>query len=143
MVILPLTVGLLLLATVQAQATTLSADPEQSGEQAPAPKNLDELLGEAVRSHDVAAVRSLLAKGANPNAMDFFGTMLVSAVIVDDPQIIRVLVASGAKVDLRGAVGHTPLWAASLIGKVKATETLLALGADVNAKDNDQTVAPL
>lgn len=50
----------------------------------------------------------------------------------------RVLMAAPSLADARDADGLTPLHLAVVHGNVPLVQTLLAAGADVNAKDNEQ-----
>lgn len=50
----------------------------------------------------------------------------------------RVLMAAPALADARDADGLTPLHLAVVHGNVPLVQTLLAAGADVNARDNEQ-----
>lgn len=59
---------------------------------------------------------------------------LMKASEKGDANKIKQLLATGAKVDLRGGFGMTALMSASYKGKVDAVRILIAAGANVNAK---------
>jgi ankyrin repeat protein len=89
---------------------------------------------------DRAGALRLLAEGADPNIPDprpIIGdaaTALHLAALADDPELIRALLAAGARVDAHTGVGQTPLWLACNGGHLAAAQALLAAGADPNAR---------
>lgn len=74
---------------------------------------LDDRLRPAVRAGDAEAVRDLLDKGADPNALDADGlpVLRVAVAAYDDP-VAGVLVEGGSDPDLSLPDGTTPLWRA-------------------------------
>ncbi|CAM2963120.1 ankyrin repeat domain-containing protein [Saccharomonospora xinjiangensis] len=83
--------------------------------------------------HDPATVRTLLAEGADPNAVLSPGasTPLHEAVFADAPAgTLESLIACGAEVDATDAGGVTPLWIAVRYGHRTAVTVLLRAGAD-------------
>lgn len=101
----------------------------------------DSPLHEAVKKGDKAEVEALLAKGADVNAKNKFGsTPLHSAASSGEKDIAELLLAKGADVNAKNARGHTPLHYATYTvkvqkGKKDLAALLLAKGADVNAMD--------
>jgi len=91
-------------------------------------------LHDAVRKGDLAAVKTLLAKGADINAKEeaLGGTPLYWAAMCNQLNIVKVLLAKGADINARDLLGGTPLHVAN---QVNIAEVLLANGADINAKD--------
>jgi len=86
----------------------------------------------------------LIAKGANPNAIDMMGeTPLHAAVLEGQKDVVLVLLAGGANVDAENRMQRTPLHFAARDGYVDMVEVLLAQGADVNAKDKSPSRTPL
>jgi len=65
------------------------------------------------------------------------------AAIQNHVRVITRLVERGMDVDMRDAEGRTPLMIAAAFGNSDAAETLLALGADPQAKDRDFGDAPI
>lgn len=92
----------------------------------------------AVRRDDVAAVAAAAADAAAVNAPDDSGaTPLMYAVLYSRPAVVDLLLERGAALNAANQFGSTALmWAAPRTPIVK---TLLAHGADVNAKASDAT----
>lgn len=76
-----------------------------------APSEIDDQLLEATRKGDLAAVKSLLAKGANVDAPYRYGeTALFFAADRGHTEIVKVLLERGAKVNVKDTFyGMTPL----------------------------------
>jgi hypothetical protein len=92
----------------------------------------------AILSNNAEAVKSVLAQGANPNEGKFLGFAPIFFPIINrNIEILRVMVAGGADVQSKDAVGSTTLmWAAfNEAGKTEMVEELLKLGVDPNAKN--------
>lgn len=80
-----------------------------------------------------AVAKVLLEHKADPNIADRSGwTPLMYAAWADDPALVGQLVTHGAKLEARDNDELTALAIAAQNGKRKATEALLAAGADVN-----------
>ena len=94
----------------------------------------DELLA-GIRKGDLAAVKTLLAHGADVNARDAKGaSALMYAAIYGDLECVNLLLDKGADPNTSNDLGINALmWAASDLGKVR---TLIAHGATVNARSN-------
>ena len=87
----------------------------------------------AARAGDVAAVRALVADGADVDARQGDGaTALHWAAHRGDHALAEVLIAAGADVDAGNALDATPLWLASQNGDARLVARLLAAGADAN-----------
>lgn len=86
----------------------------------------------AVQERDVALIRTLLAGGADPNAVDELArqTPLHAAVEIGDPQLVRELLAAGADVNAEAQSGITPLMIA--IRQERAPIVEILLEADAN-----------
>jgi hypothetical protein len=94
-------------------------------------------LLQALWNEDIARMKDLLEKGADPNAQTSCGTRpLLIAAKKGNTEIIKILVENGAKVDGRDKNGLTPLMSAASTGKARNMEVLIAAAADLNAKDN-------
>jgi ankyrin repeat protein len=90
-------------------------------------------LLEAARKGDVAEVRGLLARGADPNARELLSgyTALHFAAVGGHLDVVRLLVESGARVDDRqNTVFESPLAGAVVAGRADVVAYLLARGAD-------------
>ena len=88
---------------------------------------------DAARAGDVAAVRALVADGADVDAGQGDGaTALHWAAHRSDLALAEVLIDAGADVDAANALGATPLWLASMNGDTPLVGRLLAAGADPN-----------
>jgi ankyrin repeat protein len=110
----------------------LGADPNAVGTGGTTP------LADAALKGDLDSVRALLEHGAGPNAVSRAGTQPIhDAALGDNPDVIRELVTHGAALSARTRdEGQTPLHLAAAMGKMKAVEALIALGADLAAKDS-------
>lgn len=91
------------------------------------------LLVDAVKRHDAAAVRALLADRIDVNAAEGDGaTALHWAVSGDDAALVGLLLAAGAKAGTANDLGVTPLHLASANGNAAIVARLLKAGAAVD-----------
>lgn len=98
----------------------------------------DTALNYATSAGNLATLRMLLARGANPHLVSFFGTGTNVALVeaVGNPAAIELLVRSGADPN-----GHPRFWVkaplhrAAEVCEEASLGTLLALGADPNYQD--------
>ncbi len=88
----------------------------------------------AINIDNVGAVKSLLAKGLDPNVLDEKGQVgLYLAVRDDSPKVLQALLAHPAtKVDAANAANETALMLAALKGNLASCKLLLDKGAAVN-----------
>jgi ankyrin repeat protein len=115
---------------------TRSRRPDPPGA-APDPA-LDQQLADAAFICDLARVRDLLARGADPNALNDEGRApLVSALMVGSLPLLDLLLDAGADVDGRDPHGWTPLHYAAQEVLPEMAARLIARGADLNAQDED------
>ncbi|MBA7619576.1 hypothetical protein ES703_26915 [subsurface metagenome] len=97
-------------------------------EQAPV-MSLHEAAGEGV----IEQVKSLISKGADVNAMDdrLAGTPLHLAAYIADRQVVELLIANGANVNVKNKWDRTPLQIAIDQGHTEIVELLRKHGAKV------------
>lgn len=92
----------------------------------------------AGRGH-VDVMQALLSAGADPNAksrLDGSTAMHVAALFGPMPPV-DCLLANGADVNARDALGQTPLHLAAVMGRADACRSLLGSGAEADARDCD------
>ena len=96
----------------------------------------DAPVADAAMRGDVAAVRSLLAQGADVNGAQGDGmTALHWAAERSDVEIAELVLSAGADVEARTRIGdYTPLHVASKGAHLAVVEMLLEAEADVNAR---------
>lgn len=93
-------------------------------------------LFDAVKKGHLTAVKSLLARGADPNTKGHDGfTPLAEAAWWNQPEVARLLLARGADVNASLEGGTTALLIAANRGYTAVAILLLKGGADVKAKD--------
>jgi uncharacterized protein len=109
----------------------LGADPNATGTEGTTP------LADAALKGDLEGVRVLLASGARTNVISRAGTQPIhDAALGDNAEVIRELAMRGADLNARTRDEvQTPLHIAAAMGKTKAVEALVALGADLTIKD--------
>jgi uncharacterized protein len=91
-------------------------------------------LIDATKRQDVAGVRTLLARRVDVNGQAADGsTALHWAVQRNNPQLVDLLVRSGANAKASTRYNVPPLYFAALNGNAPVMERLLAAGADANA----------
>ncbi len=116
----------------QPSARQIPAEPQKESKGSP---QLGEFL-QALWNEDIARVKDLLEKGADPNAQTTYGTRpLLIAVKKRNQGLIKLLIEKGAQVDGRDRNGLTALMAAASAGRDQNVLFLIAAGADVNARD--------
>jgi ankyrin repeat protein len=99
---------------------------------------LEDRLAESVRGNAVAAVRSLLARHANPNLrLPDKSTALTWAVDRQNEEVVRLLLSAGAKANVADIQGATPLVVACQLGNPGIVVSLVKSGADAKAVHPD------
>lgn len=92
-------------------------------------------LPDAIEHRDTAAIRKLLATGADVNAAQADGTTALHwASFHDDAETVSVLLRAGAKANAVNRYGVPPLAAACTNGNALIVKRLLEAGADANAE---------
>jgi ankyrin repeat protein len=96
---------------------------------------------EAARYENADRVQAYLA--ADTNAANFVGEKQFTPLHFaaehsssNGVQILEMLLAKGAKVEVKNHVGQTPLFCAVIYDSVPATKVLLSHGAQVNARQS-------
>ncbi|MCY4195784.1 MAG: ankyrin repeat domain-containing protein [Rhodobacteraceae bacterium] len=97
------------------------------------------VLHAAIKSDDISNVRLILADGLDPNIPDTsapsgLATPLIHAAWYDQPEIVQMLIAAGADVDMKNGNGLTPLHLVAHRASTKTVQHLLAAGADPNGR---------
>jgi ankyrin repeat protein len=93
-------------------------------------------LADAAMNRDAAAVRTLLAQGADANAPGAYGTPALHwAIRVEDRATAGLLLDAGADPNARTAQGVAPLHLAIANADLATVELLLAAGADATLPD--------
>ena len=105
----------------------------------------DKELLDATKRGDVAAVRSLLNEGADPNAAQGDGlSALHLAAQGGNLEIVEVLLTAGAEIGAKTRIGdYTPLHLASWGAHASAVSVLIEAGADPGAVSTTSGVTPL
>ncbi|HAB50883.1 MAG TPA: hypothetical protein DCE80_01665, partial [Ignavibacteriales bacterium] len=91
-------------------------------------------LLKAISENALDRVNEYIAKGADVNSCIGYFTPLVYAVIRENLELVKLLITSGADVNLRYT--GTPLETAIEHGNIEIVKLLLEKGADVNGVDN-------
>ena len=100
-------------------------------------------LVDAVRSGDVATVRTLLKKRTDVNAPQGDGaTALHWATYNENRELVDLLLGAGANVNAANDLGITPLYLAAAAGNVSLVNALLKKGAAPDAS-SESGVTPL
>lgn len=92
----------------------------------------DDRLVEAVRGNDIAAIKSQLAAGANPNTqLADKSSVLEWAIDRQNEEAVKLLLSAGANANTPDPTGIAPLALACEFGNPAIVTSLLAAGADV------------
>jgi ankyrin repeat protein len=115
-----------------------AAEPvvEASQPEPPTAKAPDISIHEAVGTGNIEAVKKHLAAGTDVNANDGGWTPLWYAADEGHKEIVELLIAKGADVNVKNKGDVTPLYGAARSGRKEVAELLIAKGADVNARDD-------
>lgn len=98
-------------------------------------------LAEAIEKGDVAAVRKLIAEGADPNARvtssEEGRTPLFLAVEADKPEVTEALLKSGADPAIENANGDPVIFLATDAGLIPHARLLVAHGVSINSRNRE------
>ena len=99
---------------------------------------LDQQIVQAAFVCDLMRVRTLLARGANPDARDEDGrTPIFSALLGGSVALLGLLLESKADVNARDSLGATALHVAAEEVLPEAATLLIGRGADVDLQDEE------
>ena len=101
----------------------------------------DALLVNAVESGSVALTKLALITGANPNVWDDGNPLLYWAAVDGNNTEVNLLINKGAKVNIGGEQGETPLMAAVRNGNNSTVELLVSKGAVVRLMNAQKETA--
>jgi len=105
---------------------------------APLAAGADSRLADLIENGHRAAALEVIAEGGDVNAPQGDGTTpLHWAAYKLDAELVRALLAHGAKADVKNDYGASPLGEAVKAGNEALVETLLGAGAEVNAANLD------
>ena len=93
--------------------------------------------GASPRHPNLQLLRALLDHGADPNLRVGADTPLALSSILPDDAYCRLLIAHGAKVELKNQYGTSALMVACMWHDLQTTQCLIRAGADVNSLDSD------
>jgi ankyrin repeat protein len=126
-------VGLSLLAATTVLSPAYTAPPPN-----PAPEKRNPGLFMAIGHQDAAAVKAMLARGADPNAQNTLGmSALTIAAGVGNLEVIQALLAAGAEVNGGSQFGG-PLTFAAYDSKPEVMRLLLEKGASISTARPDR-----
>lgn len=126
--VLSLSAGVAAWAAQPAQVVQRSPDQAKAA----VARHLGQPLFEAVRARDIAAVRELIALGADVNTVVVGdGSPLIEAARRGRMDIVQALLAAGADPNLAVRGDGAPLIQASLSGHLDIVQALVARGANV------------
>ena len=95
---------------------------------------LEDRLADAARDNDIAVVKSLLARHANPNMpLADRSTALTWAVDRQSGEVVKALLAAGANADIADFQGAMPIVVACQLGDPGIVTSLLKAGASAKA----------
>ena len=101
-------------------------------------------LHDAVSSGNVGDVKSVLASGADPDALGEDGEPALNlAILGNRASLVPILLDSGANPSVRNRGGFTALHAAAYAGSPEVAIELLERGADLDDNRNKSGVTPL
>jgi ankyrin repeat protein len=102
-----------------------------------------ETLSDAVRAGDLKAVGKMLAAGADPNVCPANDdTLPIFYALHEGPEMVQLLIDHGARVNVTGRGGASPLAKAEARGQHDVAAVLRAAGATLRADDDEYEMDP-
>ena len=99
--------------------------------------NAQPALFSAIHDNDITRVKTLLDKGADPNAYDDDSdNVLINASLYASADCMKLLLDKKANPNLKNKLGQTPLMFCTY--EMDKMKLLLQYGADINAKSNSE-----
>lgn len=113
------------------------AGQEQDGTASAKPPDID--LWRAAAEGNVAAIKQHVSANTYLNGKEPFGgsTPLILASVFGKAEAVRVLIDSGADLEIKNHEGGTAIYNAAFFCQPEIVKTLLDKGADVNARNKD------
>jgi ankyrin repeat protein len=101
-------------------------------------------LSLAIRNEHLPIIKYLVSKQADVNAKDvpYSATILIEAVGVNKPEILRFLLGTDANIDATGYSNRTCLHECCLISYMEMIKMVMEKHPDVNARD-DEGMTPI
>jgi ankyrin repeat protein len=106
-------------------------------------ESLDRQIWDATANNDTQMVKELLEKGTNPNVVKDDFSLLINAVMNENPAMVEMLLVEGANVNHadEGSI-ITPLIEAASLSSLEIVQMLIQYNADLNAQ-SDEGYTPL
>ena len=96
---------------------------------------------EAVQRADVAQIENLTAQGFDVNTGNEVGVTPIIVAAGMNVEVVKLLIAKGARVNAKTSGGYTALMSAALNGQKEVVRVLLDNGADPTPKDTSNRTA--
>lgn len=106
------------------------------------PQNPIQIIFKKIESGDIASVKGFLDLGVSANATDNSWCLLHIAARHNQKEVAKLLLDSGADVNIKSWCESTPLHYAAYCGHLEVVKLLIDCGANINAKDR-KGITPL
>lgn len=124
----------------QKESNSSQGSQEVADKEVKAPKIA---IHDAVIAGNLDAVKQHIAAETDINKKDPFGgsSPLILATVFDQPEIAKLLIEAGAKLDQKNNDGSTALHSAAFFCRTEIVQELLVAGADKTIKNNFSATA--